>query len=410
MHEAKNTQRALVRIGYDGRVFKEFRGPKALERFENECRVLEYLALRGCNFVPRIISTNKETLELVTTNCGALVAQLSEAKVAKIFARLRKYGVRHDDAFLRNITYRSTDGQFCVIDFEFATILEPEHTSAEKPVDPSELATSPTSVAWSGYSHRGRVRPNNEDAFLAMVFSERGIQYLGKEGSGPILGNDYIFAVSDGMGGEKSGEFASKISIEKITVMLPQSFRLPADDFQRQAPRILQELFVSIHDAMTRLSRTDIHCRDMGATLTLVWLRGGTCYYAHLGDSRLYIKRADESMRQLSDDHSHVGWLRRQGELNERQARSHPRRNVLAQALGAGHKFVNPQVGKLEMSIGDQFVLVTDGIVDGLWDRGIEAVVSTDPSSHDEATVAQRLVESAMELSRDNATAIVLRV
>ena len=77
-------------------------------------------------------------------------------------------------------------------------------------------------------------------------------------------------------------------------------------------------------------------------------------------------------MRQVSEDHTHVGWLRRKGELNEREARSHPRKNVLTQALGAGHRYLNPQLGVIDYQPGDQFLLCTDGVNEGIWDRAIE--------------------------------------
>ncbi|MDX2226537.1 MAG: serine/threonine protein phosphatase [Verrucomicrobiae bacterium] len=124
MHEIKDTQRALVRIGYDGRVHKTFRGPKAQKRFENEVRVLRYLEEKKCGFVPRVLETDPEKLYLVTSNCGSRVERMGEKHVAEIFAELEAYGVKHDDPFLRNITYRAHDGRFCVIDFEFATITD----------------------------------------------------------------------------------------------------------------------------------------------------------------------------------------------------------------------------------------------------------------------------------------------
>ena len=124
MHEIKDTARAMVRIGYDGKVHKTFRGPKAQERFENEVRVLRYLEKRGCNFVPKVIETDPETLYMVTTNCGSRVDHLGEARMKELYEELEQYGVRHDDAFLRNVTYRNTDGRFCLIDFEFATLLD----------------------------------------------------------------------------------------------------------------------------------------------------------------------------------------------------------------------------------------------------------------------------------------------
>ena len=125
MLEAKNTQRALVRIGYDGRVHKLFRGPRAEERFANEVRVLRHLEERQCPFVPRLLMNDPEKLTIVTSNCGTRVEHLDEARAKELFAELETYGVRHDDAETRNITYRNSDGRFCLIDFEFATLLPP---------------------------------------------------------------------------------------------------------------------------------------------------------------------------------------------------------------------------------------------------------------------------------------------
>lgn len=123
MQEAKDTRRALVHIGYDGRVHKTFRGHQARERFENEVRVLRHLEAAGCDFVPRVLETDPENLKLVTTSCGTRVDHMNEERMKSIFAELEQYGVRHDDPFLRNITYRFSDGRFCVIDFELATLL-----------------------------------------------------------------------------------------------------------------------------------------------------------------------------------------------------------------------------------------------------------------------------------------------
>jgi tRNA A-37 threonylcarbamoyl transferase component Bud32 len=124
MHDIKDTARATVRIGYDGRVHKTFRGHFARERFEHEVRVLRYLETRGCDFVPRVLEAEPETLKLVTTNCGTRVDQLNPGRQVDIFAELENFGVRHEDRELRNITYRVADGRFCIIDFEFATILD----------------------------------------------------------------------------------------------------------------------------------------------------------------------------------------------------------------------------------------------------------------------------------------------
>ena len=97
MQEVKNTQRALVRIGYDGLVHKTFRGPQAYARFENEVRVLKHLEARGCGFVPRLVESDAATLKIVTTNCGSRVEQVNAEKLKSLFDELETYGVRHDD-------------------------------------------------------------------------------------------------------------------------------------------------------------------------------------------------------------------------------------------------------------------------------------------------------------------------
>jgi tRNA A-37 threonylcarbamoyl transferase component Bud32 len=130
----KDTPRALVRISYDGRVHKTFRGHMARERFEQEVRVLKHLEKRGCTFVPRLLEVEPENLKIVTTNCGTRVDQVNPEKQKELFAELEPFGVRHEDRELRNITYRASDGRFCIIDFEFATLLEGgEGTTSLKP-------------------------------------------------------------------------------------------------------------------------------------------------------------------------------------------------------------------------------------------------------------------------------------
>jgi tRNA A-37 threonylcarbamoyl transferase component Bud32 len=123
MHEMKDTPRALVRIGFDGIVHKTFRGYLAKERFDQEVRVLRYLEKMKCPFVPRLIEADAEQLKIRTTNCGNRVDRVNPEKQNELFAELEQYGVRHEDRNVRNITYRISDGRFCIIDFEFATIL-----------------------------------------------------------------------------------------------------------------------------------------------------------------------------------------------------------------------------------------------------------------------------------------------
>jgi len=114
----------MVRIAYDGTVYKSFRGHQADLRFKNEAEVLQYLEKRGCPFVPKVIRCEEEELLLVTTNCGQRVERVGKEKMDALHEELRGYGVEHGDWDKRNITYSQKLGRFCVIDFEFATILD----------------------------------------------------------------------------------------------------------------------------------------------------------------------------------------------------------------------------------------------------------------------------------------------
>jgi tRNA A-37 threonylcarbamoyl transferase component Bud32 len=142
MHNIKDTARATVRIGFDGRVHKTFRGHLARERFENEVRVLKYLEEKGCEFVPRLLDSDPATLKIVTTNCGRVVTHLSDERMRELYRELERYGVRHEDAFMRNITYRESDGRFCVIDFEFATLIDRDVPLGLKPVGPGDSSAA----------------------------------------------------------------------------------------------------------------------------------------------------------------------------------------------------------------------------------------------------------------------------
>jgi PPM family protein phosphatase len=123
MLKVKDTLRATVHLTYDGRVLKAYHGPDAAARFANEVRVLRHLEARGCAFVPRLLEADEARFRIVTTNCGMRVEHLDSARIRELFAELEQFGVRHDDPEKRNLTYRQADGRFCVIDFEFATLL-----------------------------------------------------------------------------------------------------------------------------------------------------------------------------------------------------------------------------------------------------------------------------------------------
>jgi PPM family protein phosphatase len=277
-----------------------------------------------------------------------------------------------------------------------------------KPFDPR---TQSLSLRWTAMTHTGKLRLNNEDTFLALTFNPQGVCYLGKEGDGRFLAGDYVFAVSDGMGGAQAGEFASRITVEKITRLLPKGFKNAVSGITTGPADLLQELFHETHKALTYLGTTYEECSGMGATLSLCWFGPTWLYFGHIGDSRLYYFPAAGGMKQLSQDDSHVGWLLRNNRINEREARTHPLKNSVQKALGAGHQFVDPQVGAVAYEAGDLFLLCSDGVIDGLWDRHLLQLLREPTVGESLKTPAKRLVEAALENSgRDNITAVVVEV
>jgi hypothetical protein len=127
MLQVKDTLRATVKLSFDGRVFKKYHGHDAPARFAKEVEVLRFLERQGCNFVPKLLACDSHKLEIVTSNCGTRVDHLDDKRAHELFNELESFGVRHDDPDMRNVTYRQSDGRFCVVDFELATILPGFH-------------------------------------------------------------------------------------------------------------------------------------------------------------------------------------------------------------------------------------------------------------------------------------------
>lgn len=150
----------------------------------------------------------------------------------------------------------------------------------------------------------------------------------------------------------------------------------------------------------------------METTLSLCWFTPDRMYFGHIGDSRIYYLPAREGgIRQLSHDDTHVGWLLRNGKINEREARAHPRRNVLQKALGGSNQFVDPQAGAVAFETGDIFLLCTDGLVHGLYETHLVELLRSTPPGQPAANLAHRLVEESLDKDpRDNRTAMVIQV
>jgi protein phosphatase len=279
--------------------------------------------------------------------------------------------------------------------------------SSEPEQDPPESLT----LRWSGKTDAGRVRSNNEDSFLALTFDGTEMQFLGRIGQTTVDRNDCIFAVSDGMGGARSGEFASRMTVDGITRLLPKGFRLSAAGLSSGFSDLLAELFGDIHRDLTRLGASYEECLGMGATLSLCWFTPEWMYFGHIGDSRIYYLPKNGRMSQLTRDDTHVGWLYRKRSLTEREARTHPRRSALEQSLGAGNQFIDPQIGAVGLQDGDRYLICSDGLIDGLWDRHIEEHLTHDGDGDLKPDISDFLVKTAVENSgQDNTTALVIEV
>jgi PPM family protein phosphatase len=262
------------------------------------------------------------------------------------------------------------------------------------------------SLKWSGCSHAGTVRKNNEDAFLGLWFDANEVHRLGKFGEAALAKHDFTFAVCDGMGGAKAGEYASNIAVEKITTLLPRAFQQSASGLNAGFNDVLTELFAQIHRALVYLGGSYEECHGMQTTMSLCWFTPGWMFFGHIGDSRIYhLPKRQKELKQLTHDDTYVGWLFRNGKISEYELRTHPRRNVLQRALGGENHYVEPQVGAVACERGDVFLLCTDGLVDGLYDHQTIDILREDGGS------AQKLVEASIKNSgRDNTTALVVQV
>jgi serine/threonine protein phosphatase PrpC len=282
-------------------------------------------------------------------------------------------------------------------------------------MDPHHRNTAPDArLKWSGRTDCGPKRPNNEDAFLGLRFDGREVHHLGSFGEASTHASDFAFAVSDGMGGARAGELASRITVDKIVTLLPRSFRQAAAGLDAGFEDVLMELFDQVHRTLAYVGSSYHECSGMEATLSLCWFTPGWMFFGHVGDSRIYYLPGREGgIKQLTQDDTHVAWLLRHGKITESEARRHPRRNVLQKSLGGSNQFVDPQVGAVACERGDVFLLCTDGLIKGLHNEHLAELLRANGSANanDGEHAARRLVEEAIARDgSDNTTALVIQV
>lgn len=402
----KDGVRSLVRIGYDGSVHKTFRGTDADKRFANEVRVLKYLEERDCPYVPQVLEAHEDELRLVTTNCGQPVERLSEKKTNELFKDLEQaYGVRHDDPFLRNITYSPTLNRFCVIDFELATLVDDDGADGDRSAGGRDPAGE-MPLRWAGLSEKGQRKPENEDSLLVFSADFSGTVPLDVCGESNLGSDGVVLAVSDGLGGHAAGAYASKLVVSKLAKTL--AGRVGHLRGNAQPLRVLEAAVQETHESINRMAAGKPEIDGMAATLVCGWFWEQQLHFVHVGDSRIYRWRTGE-LTQLTNDHTRVGRMYRDGHINERQARSHPMSHVLQQVIGGQHQVVTPQVGTLHTEPGDWYLFCSDGVTDGLWNKHLTEIFEAEdrePSSPE--ALSRTIVDRALSAAgRDDTTLIV---
>ncbi len=268
------------------------------------------------------------------------------------------------------------------------------------------------SLCIDGLTDIGVRRQNNEDAWWvgqlpgesrSMEAGAAPLQLTVGGASGPAL-----LLVSDGVGGANAGEVASQMAVTLISAELGRRVAELGAAGPAQAA-ILAGLQVA--DEAIKAKATAPGFDGMGATLSLLCFGGnGAAFWGQAGDSRIYVFHRGH-LRQISRDHSPVGRLRQEGKITEEEARRHPQRNQIDQSLGDPSKPFQPDTGVERVHPGDVFLVCSDGLSDGLWDREIEQGLAGVRSAADVRPVAQKLVADAKQASgRDNITAVVALV
>jgi len=244
-------------------------------------------------------------------------------------------------------------------------------------------------IELAALSDVGCQRENNEDTYSYWEpASEEAFQHKGR-----------LISVADGMGGYEGGQEASHLAIQTIE-------EIYADGIEGDVRTVLATAFRTAHARIKEYAEKHPELHGMGTTCTTVALLGHDLYYSHVGDSRLYLSRNSKTIA-LTRDQSYVGRLVEQGIIRPEEAVSHPQRNILTGALGAGSEVV-PEVLErpITMEKGDVLVLCTDGLWSLVSEEEIQAALS---GGLDQA--CQKLITLAKQRGGpDNITVQIARV
>ena len=235
----------------------------------------------------------------------------------------------------------------------------------------------------------GRVRPINEDAYLAQA--DRG-----------------LFVVCDGMGGAAAGEVASRLAVETIGAFV-QNGEVGTDTQRGFQPRTagLGRAVEEANRAIIRRAETDQASAGMGTTVVALWIGDGLASIAHVGDSRLYL-RNDAGFEALTTDHSLVEAQVQAGLIDREQSLKSEHQNILLRALGREPDTL-VELGETTIAAGDRLLLCTDGLTRTVTNEGLAAAL--DRFRGDPQGACDHLIAAANENGGpDNVTAVVVEV
>jgi PPM family protein phosphatase len=239
-------------------------------------------------------------------------------------------------------------------------------------------------LAIAGTTHVGRIRKVNQDAFDRFDDPERG---------------EILLVVADGLGGHRGGEVASKMAIGMMGKLCVEG--------EGDAPSRLTMAAERANTEIRKLAGRDRTLKGMGTTIVALLLcEAGPAFVAHVGDSRLYRLRAGE-FQSLTEDHSVVALLLRDGAITPEEAWDHPKRNQILRALGV-HEEVEVEVASVEVEAGDSYLLCSDGLYGMLPDPDLQALAERAP---DADTAVAWMIDAANQAGgRDNITAMMIQL
>jgi serine/threonine protein phosphatase PrpC len=245
-------------------------------------------------------------------------------------------------------------------------------------------------VKFVARSEIGHARENNEDKFDFYEPDEEPL--LAARGS--------VYLVCDGMGGHNAGQIASELAAKQF---LHAYYHLGGTAQEAARHAILQA-----HHYIAEMASKIPSRYGMGTTLTALILKQDEGILAHVGDSRCYRLR-EGVFEQLSRDHTLVARLVEQGIIPPEQAKYHPQRNVIRQAVGVADPSepLEPDIETFALQAGDLYLLCSDGLTDMVDDAEIEAILRDEPPTR----AAWRLVDRALANGgRDNITVVLVQI